>query len=145
MQEDAGIGVREGEVLGALADDEDELGLVVERLGDLRPNDRLPVRHQRSIDAHEDGREFRDIVALRAFLDVLEIIEAEADDLAGARDRQAVFEPLERTARACRCALGSILQRGEVAVAAAEHLAEIARDGVVDRLQIDHLIAFDHA
>ena len=44
---DAGIGVLEREMLGALADDENELGLVVERLGHLRPDDRLTVRHER--------------------------------------------------------------------------------------------------
>ena len=35
------------QMLGALADDEDHLGFVVERLGDLRADDRLAVRHQR--------------------------------------------------------------------------------------------------
>ena len=42
------------------------------------------VRHHRREHAEEDRREFRNIVALRAFLDVVEIIEAEADDLARA-------------------------------------------------------------
>src|SRR5712691_4833560 len=41
---DTGIGVVEREVLGTLADDENELGLVVQRLGRLGADDRRPVR-----------------------------------------------------------------------------------------------------
>jgi hypothetical protein len=94
---------------------------------------------------HEDGGKFRDVVALRAFLDVLEIVEAEADHLAGRRHRQGVFQALERSARGPRRALRRILERRQVAVVASEHLAEIARDALVDRLQINHLVALDHA
>src|SRR6266849_8038623 len=141
----ARICVRSREVLGPLADDEDELGFVVERLGGLRPDDRLPVRHQRGAAAHEDGREFRNVVALRAFLDVLEIVEAEADDLARRRHRQTVGQTLERAARTRGRALGRVLERRQVAVVAAQAFAEIAGYGLVDRLQVDHLIALDHA
>src|SRR5262249_3515376 len=106
-----------------LADDEDELGFVVERLGRLRPDDRLTVRHERGTAAHEDGREFRNVVALRAFLDVFEIVEAEADDLARRRHRQTVGQALERAACARGRALGRVLERRQVAVVAAQAFA----------------------
>src|SRR5215813_14098461 len=141
----ARICVRSREVLGPLADDEDELGFVVERLGGLGPDDRLPVRHQRAAAAHENGREFRNVVALRAFLDVLEIVEAEADDFARRRHWQTIGKALERAARACGRALGRVLERGQLAVVAAQAFAEIAGYGLVDRLQIDDLITLDHA
>ena len=48
---------------------------------------------------------------LRAFLDVVEIIQAEADDLAGMRDRQRKFQAGERTARRGRRLLGEIGER----------------------------------
>ena len=134
-----------GQVLGALADDQHHLGLVVERLGDLRADDRLLVRHHRGEAAHEDGGKFRDVVALRAFLDVLQIVQAEADDLARPRDRQAELQPLERTSRRGRRALGEIAERLQVAVVRREHRAEIGRHLRVDRLQIDDLIALDDA
>src|SRR6185312_8456638 len=67
-----------GEVLRGLADDQRQLGLVVERLRHLGPDDRALVRHHRGEAAHEDGGEFRDVVAIGAFLDVIEIVEAEA-------------------------------------------------------------------
>src|SRR5262249_47916343 len=142
---DAGIGVADGEVLGPLTDHEDELGLVIERLRHLRANDRLPVWHQRACAAHEDGRKFRNVVALGAFFDVLEIIEPEADDLAGRRHRQAEFQFLERAPRARSRAPGGSLERGEVAVVAAQDGAQIGGDRGPDRLQIDHLLALDDA
>src|SRR5262249_61117694 len=61
----ARICVCKRKVLRPLADDEDELGFVVERLRGLRPDDRLAVRHERGTAAHEDGREFWNVVALR--------------------------------------------------------------------------------
>ena len=72
-------------MLGALADDRDHLGFVIELDRFARADDRLQMRHHRRQHAEEDRRKFRNIVALRAFLDVVEIIEAEADDLAGLR------------------------------------------------------------
>src|SRR5262249_9438363 len=79
------------------------------------------------------------------FLDVLEIVEAEADHFARRRHRQTVGEALERAARARGRALGRVLERRQVAVVAAQALPQIARYGLVDRLQIDHLIALDQA
>src|ERR1043165_5853613 len=74
-------------------------------LGSLRADDRLTVRHHRGEAAHEDGREFRNVVALRAFLDVLQIIEPEAEDLARPRDRQPEFKARQRAMRRRGCAL----------------------------------------
>ena len=113
---DAGGGVRGRQMLGALADDQDQLGLVVERFGNSRPDDRLAVRHQRGEPAHEDRRKFRNVVALRAFLDVLKIIQAEADDFPRPADRQRVGEPGKRLARGGRRALGDVGERFGVAV-----------------------------
>src|SRR5215467_7980475 len=141
----ARICIRSREVLRPLADDKDELGLVVERLGGLRPDDRLAVRHEGGTAAHEDGREFGNIVALRAFLDVFEIVEAEAEDFARRCHRQTVGQTLERAARTRGRTLGRVLERRQVAVVAAQTFAQIAGYGLVDRLQIDHLIALDHA
>ena len=93
----------------------------------MRPHQRLQMRRQRRQHAEEDRLEFRNVVALRAFLDVVEIIEAEADDLAGPRDRQRVFQAGERAARGGRRLLGEIGERLEVAVAPAQHFAEIGR------------------
>jgi hypothetical protein len=47
--------------------------------------------------------------------------------------------------RATGCALGEVLEGGQVAVAAAQPFAEIARCAAVDRLQVDHFLALDHA
>ena len=41
------------------------------------------TNHQRGRAAHEDGRKFRDIVALHALLDVFQVVQSEADNLAG--------------------------------------------------------------
>src|SRR5262249_38952656 len=142
---DAGVCVLLREVLGTLADDEDELGLVIERLGSLGTHDRLPVWHQRGFAAHENRGKFRDVVALRTFLDVLEIVEAEADNLARRRNRQPVFEIFERTPRASGRTFGRVLERCEVAVAAAQILAEVTGNCLVDGLEIDHLVALDDA
>ena len=85
------------------------------------------------------------IVALRAFFHVVEIIEAKADDLAGRRHRQRVFQAFERTVGAGRRTLGGILERRQVAVVAAQAFAEVTRYGFIDCLQIDDLIALDDA
>ena len=79
------------------------------------------------------------LVALRALLDVLEIVQAEADDLAGWATGKPNLSPLSgRGVGHRRAALRRILERGEVAIVAAEHLAEVARNIVVDGLQVDH-------
>src|SRR5262249_43506721 len=68
----------------------------------------------------------------------------EAEDFARRRHRQSVGQTLERTARARGRALGRVLERRQVAVVAAQTFAQIAGYGLVDSLQIDHLIALDH-
>src|SRR5262245_30422066 len=123
------------------ADDQHQLGLVVERFGGAWPDDRALVRHHRGQAAHEDRREFRDVVALRAFLDVLEIVEPEADDLAGPAHRQRICETRERAMRRGGRALGKVLDGRQVALGRGEQRAEVGRDLGVSRLQIEHLVA----
>ena len=63
----------------------------------------------------------------------------------GARHRQREFEPGERTARGGRRLGGEIGERLQVAIAAAQPVAEIGGRGRIDRLQVDDVVAFDHA
>ena len=132
-------------MLGAFADDQDHLGLIVERFGHLRAHDRRPVRHQRGAAAHEYRGEFRDIVTLRAFLDVLEIVQAEADDLSRPADRQPVGQIRKRLTRVRRRALGKLGERLHIAVVFGQPFAEIGRSVAIGGMQVDHLIAFDNA
>ena len=142
---DAGERIVHGQMLGALAHDRDHFGFVIELGRYARADDRLQMRHHRRQHAEEDRREFRNIVALRPFLDVVEIIEAEADDLAGLCDRETEFQSGERTAGGGRRLFGEIGQGFEVAVARPQGFAEIAGRGGVHRLQIDDGVALDHA
>ena len=103
------------------------------------------MRRERGQAAHEIGREFRDVVALRAFLDVLEVIEAEQDDLAGIGDRQRVSQTFERNARRGRRLFGEIAQVREIAIGLAQDGGEIGRQTGVDRLQVDDLIPLHNA
>jgi hypothetical protein len=102
------------------------------------------VGDERAGATHENGREFRNIVALRPLLHVLEVVEAETDNLARLGDRQPELDFLERTPRGRRRPLGDLRERREVAIATAENLAEVGRNAAVDGLQIDHPLAFDH-
>ena len=142
---DARICVGRREVLCPFADDEDELGFVVERLRRFWAQDRLPVRNERTTPAHEDRREFRNVVALGAFLDMFEVVETEADHLARRRHRQTEGQAFQRTPRSRGSALCRVLERRQVALVAAQAFAEIAGNGAVNRLQVDHLVALDHA
>src|SRR5664279_3541515 len=110
-------------MLGRLTHDRDHFGLVIELRRYARADDRLQMRHHRRQHAEEDRRELRNIVAARALLDVVEIIEAEADDLAGPCDREAVFQSGARTAGGT----------GEIAVRAIDCLRnDIPRAAAVD-------------
>jgi hypothetical protein len=71
---------------------------------------------------------------------VVEIIEAEADDLAGARHRQSVCDAGERPARGRWRALGEIGERGEIAIVGCENVGEVAGQPVVHGLQVDDLV-----
>src|SRR5665213_2304228 len=103
------------------------------------------MRRERSLHAEKNRLEFRDVVLLRTFLDVVEIIQTEANDLAGPRHRQAEFQSGEWVARRGRRFLRQVAQRFEIAVSLAQRLAEIGRHIGIHRLQIDHGIALDHA
>ena len=127
------------------ADDDDHFAFIVELDRFARPHQRLHMRRQRRQHAEKDRLEFRDVVALRAFLDVIEVIKPETDDLAGPRDRKRKLQPRKRAARRGRRFLCQIGERLQVAIAAAQHLAKIGGRVRIDRLQIDDAIALDHA
>jgi hypothetical protein len=74
---------------------------------------------------------------------MLEIIEAEADHFAGVRDRERVFQPLQRNAGGGRRSLGEIRERRK-AGALLQDRAQVGRQIRVHRLKIDNLVAFDH-
>src|SRR3954453_21397368 len=103
------------------------------------------MRHQRRVATHEHGGEFRNIIPVGAFLDVLEIIESKADHLAGVRDRQRIFQTFQRDAWGSPSLLGQLGNRLEIATVLSQPLAEIARQLGIYSLQIDPLIAFDYA
>ena len=63
----------------------------------------------------------------------------------GRDDRQAEFQPLQRLAGAGGRLLGEVAERLEVAVALGQHVGEVGRHLGVDRLQVDHVVALDHA
>ena len=132
-------------MLGAPADDQDHFGFVIEGLGHLRADDRLAVRHQRGQAAHKNGRELWNVIALRAFLDVLEIIQPEADDLARPANGQPVGQARERPARGGRGPLGDIGKRLGIAVIALEPFAEIGGNRAIHGIEIDHGIAVHDA
>ena len=87
----------------------------------------------------------RQIVALWTFLDVFEIIQAEADDLAWPRHRQPIRQARERLVRTRRRALGKLGKRLHIGIAGREPRAEIGRSLAIDRQQIDRLITLDDA
>ena len=76
---------------------------------------------------------------------MVEVVEAEANDLSRMRDRQRVFQSIEGTARGCRRFLRKGADRREVAVAPAQDFGEIARDIRIYGLQIDDTVTIDHA
>src|SRR5262249_36936607 len=80
-----------------------------------------------------------------AFLHVLEIVQPEADALRWPRHRQAELKSLERHARARRRLLGEVRERLEIASRLRQHVGQIDRQPGVGGLQVDHIIALDHA
>ena len=115
-------------MLCASSDYQNELTLIVERFRGARAFDRFLMRDQGGAAAHKDGRKFRNIVAIRSFLDVLEIVQTEADNLAGARGQAAQWPARRRPS-------GEIGQRGKIAIA----------ESPVDGVEVDHLIALNDA
>src|SRR5260370_38488806 len=103
------------------------------------------MRHHVNEAARKQRREFRQIVGVAPFLDVLQIVEAETDDLAGARYRQRICEAGERPLGRRGRAPGNLADRPEVAVVLAEHRGEIIRHRGAYRLQVDDPIALDAA
>ena len=69
-----------GDMAPARADDDHQFGLVIQLVRTARSHHRLSCRHDRIACAHEDRRILRNLIA--AFLDVLDIVETQAEDLA---------------------------------------------------------------
>ncbi len=84
-------------------------------------------------------------IAVRAFLDVLKVVEAEADDLARIADRLEKLETLERHTGRGRCAHGEVGERLEIALVLLQHRAKFARQLGIGSLQVDDLISLDNA
>src|ERR1019366_8870256 len=97
------------------------------------------------LHADKDRRKSRNTGARQTLIDVVEIIEPEADNLARLCYREAIFQSGERTAGGGRRSAGEIGKGFETAVAPAQGFAEIAGRGGVRRLQIDDGVALDHA
>ena len=75
------IGPRLGHVLGSCADDDAELGLVVDLGRLVRQHDRVPVADQRVRPLGEQQRRLGDL--LTGLLCMVEVVQPDADDLAG--------------------------------------------------------------
>lgn len=75
---------------------------------------------------------------------MIKVVEAKANDLARMRDRQRVFQSIERTVRGCRRVLRKGADRREVTVAPAQNLGEIGRYICIHGLQIDDIVAINH-
>ncbi len=95
-------GVGLADVAATLADDDGELALPVEIVGDLGPDHRRVVRDLRAPDPQEDRRKLGDL-ALHAerhrLVVVVEIVAHRADDLLRPRDHRQVFDIAEREGR----------------------------------------------
>jgi hypothetical protein len=70
---------------------------------------------------------------------VLEIVEAEAYDLARPGHRQRIFQARERPPGGSRCALGDVAKGLEIAIVARQYDGEIIGHGWIYRLEIDDL------
>ena len=119
--------VGRSEMLCASCNHQNELTLIVERFRGARAFDRFLMRDQGGAAAHKDGRKFRNIVAIRSFLDVLEIVQTEADNLAGARNRKRVGQSVQGPARRRRRPSGEIGQRRKIDIAVAQRGTQIVR------------------
>src|SRR5262245_24853335 len=75
---------------------------------------------------------------------MIEVIQSKANNLAWMRDRQRVFQPIERMARRRRRFLCKSTDRREVTVVPPQDLGEIARYICIHSLQIDDIVAIDH-
>src|SRR5690349_6098315 len=82
---------------------------------------------------------------MAALLRVLQIVQTEAENLAGPRHRQAEAKTCQRPARRSGRPPGQILQRRKLAVVRPQPLAEIGGDARVDRLQVDDRIRIENA
>jgi hypothetical protein len=87
---------------------------------------------------------FRNVVAVRSFLDVLQIIEAKAHDFAGMRNRHCVFQAAQGPTRGGGSPLGEIGKRREIAIVLAQDGSEVARQLGFRNVEVDHLITLDY-
>src|SRR5439155_27062135 len=74
------------DVTPAFADDNDELGFVIERLGKLWPDERLKMAHLRIGPTGEDRRVR--VFGHAGLIEMLMVVETDTDDLVGIRDRR---------------------------------------------------------
>ena len=74
------------DVTARLADDESQFAFIIELVGVLRLDDRRAMANLRCDGAQEKYREFG--IRTARLLDMLAIIQANADDLAGVRDER---------------------------------------------------------
>jgi hypothetical protein len=78
----------------------------------------------------------------RAFVHVVAIVQAQTEDLPGARHREPELELVERSPRARRRTEREPLELRQAT--GAEDLTQIAGSGRVDRGQVDDNVAFDN-
>jgi hypothetical protein len=83
------------------------------------------MRGKRSLAAHKDGWEFRNVIALETFLHMFEVIQAEAHYLSGLRYWQCVAKSGKGAAGRSRSALCKIGKRSQIAFRTAQPLTEI--------------------
>ena len=79
-----------------LADHEHDLAFVVELVGFRRIHDRLEMADEAARRAHEDARVLRRFGAVLVLRVAVAVVDADADDLLGIRDRRQVADLVER-------------------------------------------------
>ena len=83
-------------MFGPLPHNRDHLGLIIKLDRFTRTYDGLEMRYQRCERAKKNGREFRNIVTLRTFFDVVEVIEPKTKNLARIGNGQTKFQFAQR-------------------------------------------------
>src|SRR5579884_1982357 len=93
----------------------------------------------------KDRGEFRNVVTLRAFLDVIEVVQSEADDLARVGDREREDDAGQGAVRAGRRFPGKFRKRRKIAVAPPQPGSEVIGQARIDGLQIDDGVTLNNA
>ena len=128
-----------GDATATLADNDHQLGLIVEAFGLRGPQDGLTCRDQAFACAQEQRGIGRHLVA--ALFRVLGIIESEAVDVAGARQREARRQRVNCVALALvRLQLRGDL--GEQFGPAGDHIIQLAREFRIEFGEVDGVAVF---